>query len=56
MPEFLLHGAADLKENEKKLISAGKTKILVLRHQGKLLAFQSKCPHAGGLLEKGGHL
>jgi NADPH-dependent 2,4-dienoyl-CoA reductase/sulfur reductase-like enzyme/nitrite reductase/ring-hydroxylating ferredoxin subunit len=53
MPEFPLHGAADLKENEKKLISAGKTKILVLRHQGKLSAFQSKCPHAGGPLEKG---
>jgi nitrite reductase/ring-hydroxylating ferredoxin subunit len=53
MPEFLLYGAADLKENEKKLISAGKTKILVLRHQGKLSAFQSKCPHAGGPLEKG---
>ena len=53
MPEFPLHGVADLKENEKKLISAGKTKILVLRHQGKLSAFQSKCPHAGGPLEKG---
>jgi apoptosis-inducing factor 3 len=53
MPEFPLHGAADLKENEKKLISAGRTKILVLRHQGKLSAFQSKCPHAGGPLEKG---
>jgi apoptosis-inducing factor 3 len=53
MPEFPLHGAVDLKENEKKLISAGKTKILVLRHQGKLSAFQSKCPHAGGPLEKG---
>jgi NADPH-dependent 2,4-dienoyl-CoA reductase/sulfur reductase-like enzyme/nitrite reductase/ring-hydroxylating ferredoxin subunit len=53
MPEFPLHGAADLKENEKKLISAGKTKILVLRHQGKLSAFQSRCPHAGGPLEKG---
>ena len=53
MPEFSLHGVADLKENEKKLISAGKTKILVLRHQGKLSAFQGKCPHAGGPLEKG---
>ena len=49
----MLHGAAVLKENEKKLISAGKTKILVLRHQGKLSAFQGKCPHAGGPLEKG---
>jgi len=53
MPEFPLHGVVDLKENEKKLISAGKEKILVLRHQGKLSAFQSKCPHAGGPLEKG---
>jgi apoptosis-inducing factor 3 len=53
MPEFPIRGVADLKENEKKLISAGKTKILVLRHQGKLSAFQSKCPHAGGPLEKG---
>jgi apoptosis-inducing factor 3 len=53
MPEFPLHGVADLKENEKKLVSAGKAKILVLRHQGKLSAFQSNCPHAGGPLEKG---
>src|SRR6201989_3196393 len=53
MPDFSLHGAANLKENERKLISAGNTKILVLRHQGKLSAFQSKCPHAGGPLEKG---
>jgi apoptosis-inducing factor 3 len=53
MPEFPLHGIADLKENEKKLVSAGKTKILVLRHRGKLSAFQSRCPHAGGPLEKG---
>jgi apoptosis-inducing factor 3 len=53
MPEFPLRGAADLKENEKKLFSAGNTKILVLRHQGKLSAFQSKCPHARGPLEKG---
>lgn len=53
MPEFLLHGEADLKENEKKLTSAGKTKILILRHQGKLSAYQGKCPHAGGPLEKG---
>jgi nitrite reductase/ring-hydroxylating ferredoxin subunit len=53
MLEFPLHGVVDLKKNEKKLISAGKEKLLVLRHQGKLSAFQSKCPHAGGPLEKG---
>jgi len=54
MPEFLLHGVVGLRENEKKLVSAGKMQILVLRHHGKLSAFQSKCPHAGGPLEKGG--
>jgi hypothetical protein len=32
MPEFSLHGATDLKENEKKPFSAGKAKILVLPH------------------------
>ena len=53
MPEFLLHRVAKLKENEKKLVSAGTKKVLVLRHQGKLSVFQSKCPHAGGPLEKG---
>ena len=53
MPEYRVRSVASLKENEKKVVSAGKTKVLVIRHDGKLLGFQDKCPHAGGPLEKG---
>lgn len=53
MPEFLLRGATGLNNGEKKILPVGKKRILVLRHEGALLAFQRFCPHAGGPLEQG---
>lgn len=51
--EFEIPEAAKLKEGQRKVFLAGKTDILVLRHERKLVAIQSKCPHAGGPLEQG---
>ena len=53
MPEYRVRDVAGLKENEKRVVSAGRARVLVLRHSGKLIGFQDKCPHAGGPLEKG---
>lgn len=53
MPEYLVRSVADLKENKKKVVSAGITNVLVLRPNGKLVGFQDKCVHAERPLEKG---
>jgi nitrite reductase/ring-hydroxylating ferredoxin subunit len=52
MPEYRLLGATKLKDGEKRILSAGKKKILVLRREGALLSFQRSCPHARALSKK----
>ncbi|WP_263359878.1 FAD-dependent oxidoreductase [Acidicapsa ligni] len=53
MREFELYEAAKLKDGQRQIFNVGKTEMLVLRHHHKLIAIQSKCPHAGGPLEEG---
>jgi nitrite reductase/ring-hydroxylating ferredoxin subunit len=53
MPEYRLLGATKLKDGEKRILSAGKKKILVLRRESALLSFQRSCPHARAPLEEG---
>lgn len=40
-------------ENELREVVAGSKRICVTRWNGKLYAFTSKCPHAGGRLSEG---
>lgn len=53
MPEYLLRNISDLKDGEMKVVPAGKVKVLIVCHQGRLKAFQDTCPHAGGPLAEG---
>ncbi len=53
MPEVRLSGAATLKPGEKKVVKAGESEILLIQLAAKLVAVQSKCPHAGAPLEQG---
>ena len=53
MPEVRLSGAATLKPDEKKVVKAGETEVLLIQLAGTLIAVQPKCPHAGAPLEQG---
>ena len=53
MAETRVAGQATLKDGEKKVVKVGEIEVLLLGHAGRLIAVQSKCPHAGAPLEQG---
>jgi NADPH-dependent 2,4-dienoyl-CoA reductase/sulfur reductase-like enzyme/nitrite reductase/ring-hydroxylating ferredoxin subunit len=60
MAEVKVAEELTLKEGEKRVITVRNKKVLFIRHEGRLLAMQSECPHQGGPLVEGaicnGHL
>ena len=44
---------AELPAGTMKTVHAGETEILLIHHDGSLVAVQAKCPHAGAPLEQG---
>ena len=53
MPEQNVLALKDLPAGAKKTVKIDDTEILLLNHDGTILAVEAKCPHAGAPLEKG---
>ncbi len=53
MPEQSVLALKDLSPGAKKTVKIDDTEILLLNHDGTVLAVEAKCPHAGAPLEKG---
>jgi nitrite reductase/ring-hydroxylating ferredoxin subunit len=48
MPEHFVAKSAELREGERRIVTAGRHVIGVLRAKGRLHAFRNHCPHQGG--------
>jgi nitrite reductase/ring-hydroxylating ferredoxin subunit len=53
LPQIDLADALDIGEGKARAFSAGKLSLVLARVQGKIYAFENKCPHLGLPLAKG---